>query len=347
MRWGTLRSGLLKLINDLPDNITMIEIGCYKGESSEMFLLSGKVKKLYAVDTWEGERWKPAEEEFDKRIVQKFPDKVVKLKSTIQDAVPYIKDKIDFIYIDALHDYNSVKSDILSSLEIVKERGVIAGHDYANSYDSITGEKWGVIQAVSDTIEKPDRVYEDTSWIKSLNNFINIITPCSRPSNLYKISESINIPRENYRWIVVFDKESIPEEVPSNCEAYAIKVKGSTSGNGQRNYALDLVKKGYIYFNDDDTTVHPLLWYNIKNVDNDLISFMQANKNGSMRLKGNLVALNSIDSHNFIMHYSLLGDTRWVLERYDADGVFANIIWKKSLSYLYIPQVLSVYNSLR
>lgn len=28
--------------------------------------------------------------------------------------------------------------------------------------------------------------------------FLNIITPCTRPENLHKISESINIPKENY-----------------------------------------------------------------------------------------------------------------------------------------------------
>jgi len=41
--------------------------------------------------------------------------------------------------------------------------------------------------------------------------FLNIITPSCRPENLHKISKSINIPRENYRWIVVFDLEEIPD----------------------------------------------------------------------------------------------------------------------------------------
>ena len=72
--------------------------------------------------------------------------------------------------------------------------------------------------------------------------FLNIITPCSRPQNLETISKSINIPRENYRWIVVFDLEEVPENIPENCEAYAIKDTKSTSGNAQRNYALDLVR---------------------------------------------------------------------------------------------------------
>lgn len=175
-------------------------------------------------------------------------------------------------------------------------------------------------------------------------NLINIITPCSRPENLYTIYNSINFP--NYRWIIVFDMNEVPSNIPK-CEAYAIKVSNSTSGNGQRNYALNLVKDGYIYFNDDDTIIHSELWENIRNRNNDFISFKQANKNGSIRLEGNNITPNNIDSHNFIMHHRLLGDTRWILEQYGADGIFANEIWKKSTSYIYIPKVLSIYNYLR
>jgi len=177
--------------------------------------------------------------------------------------------------------------------------------------------------------------------------FINIITPCSRPQNLETISKSINIPREQYRWIVVFDLLEKPENIPDNCEWYAIKDANSTSGNAQRNFALDLITYGYIYFNDDDTTIHPDLWENIKNLNNDFISFKQVWPSGELRLDGKSVTLNNIDSHNFVMNYSLLENTRWILNRYDADGVFANECWLKSGNYKYIDKVLSIYNSLR
>ncbi len=177
--------------------------------------------------------------------------------------------------------------------------------------------------------------------------FINIITPCSRPENLEIISKSINIPKENYRWIVVFDAVDIPENIPENCEAYAIKDPNSRSGNAQRNFALNLITDGWIYFNDDDTIVHSNLWENIKDVDADFISFKQSTPSGELRLDGRSVTLNNIDSHNFIMHSSLLGNTRWVLDRYDADGVFANECWLKNRNYKYIDEVLSIYNVLR
>ena len=56
--------------------------------------------------------------------------------------------------------------------------------------------------------------------------FLNIITPCTRPNNLHAIAKTINIPRDSYRWIVVFDAYDIPKvDIPQECEAYAIKVE--------------------------------------------------------------------------------------------------------------------------
>ena len=177
--------------------------------------------------------------------------------------------------------------------------------------------------------------------------FLNIITPCCRPQNLDIISRSINISEDQYRWIVVFDLLEAPDNIPDNCEAYAVKDSASTSGNAQRNFALDLVTHGHIYFNDDDTLIHSNLWEKVKDVDADFISFKQSLPSGDLRLEGKSVTLNNIDSHNFIMHSSLLGPTRWILDRYDADGVFANECWLKSKNYKYIDEVLSIYNVLK
>lgn len=179
--------------------------------------------------------------------------------------------------------------------------------------------------------------------------YLNIITPCSRPENLHLISKSINIPIANYRWLVVFDFDTLPhsELIPNNCETFLHKNLNSCAGHAQRNYALDLITMGHIYSNDDDTVLHPDLWENIKDVEADFISFTQLNKDGTLRLKGDYIKLNNIDSHNFIVKRDTVGETRFIISEYGADGLFAEKCYSKATNKLFIDKPLSVYNSLR
>jgi len=188
--------------------------------------------------------------------------------------------------------------------------------------------------------------------------YVYIITPCSRPQNLHTIAESINIGYDEYQWIVVHDADELPSAdlLPGNALHVPKKVQGSRDGNGQRNLALDLMRESYseekadywIYFNDDDTAIHPDLFETIRqHTDADFIHFMQNDKEGQLRLNGEIIKVESIDTHNFIFKAKLLGDTNWIINRRAADGYFAEDIYKKAQHPLYIPKVLSVYNLLR
>lgn len=176
--------------------------------------------------------------------------------------------------------------------------------------------------------------------------FLNIITPCSRPQNLSKISESLNIPKENYRWIVVCDSLSLPDEklIPKNCEIYRHKNINSICGNSQRNYALDMVDHGHVYFNDDDTLIHNELWENIKDLEDDFISFIQIYKNGTERLVGNVIEVGGIDTGNFIVSHKIIEDIRWIIHVAPSDGIFAKECYLKSTKISHINKTLSVYN---
>ena len=178
--------------------------------------------------------------------------------------------------------------------------------------------------------------------------YLNIVTPCSRPENLHTISESINIPKDNYRWIVVYDGTELPnvDLVPNNCEIYNFFDSDSVFGMQQRKFALNLIEHGHIYFNDDDTIIHPELWENIKDLENDFIHFNQDHKDGSPRLHNYPVKVDYIDSHNFIVSKDITNGINFV-NRYDADGMFAIECVNACKSYIHIPKVLSIYNSLR
>lgn len=58
-------------------------------------------------------------------------------------AKKFRNESIDFIYVDARHDYCGVKEDILHYWSILKPGGIMAGHDY-NENSEIRGQDWGL-----------------------------------------------------------------------------------------------------------------------------------------------------------------------------------------------------------
>jgi len=161
--------GLRVLASYLPKNTVMAEIGSYTGESTSIFLDSGNIKTLYAIDPWTQWSWEQeydatcytnfeqVENLFDKRV--KGDPRLVKLKMTINEAKEYMPPQLDFIYIDGNHDYEPVKNDIIESLKLIKPGGIIAGHDY---------NALGVRQAVDELLGRVDFHFIDDSWFKYL-----------------------------------------------------------------------------------------------------------------------------------------------------------------------------------
>ncbi len=176
---------------------------------------------------------------------------------------------------------------------------------------------------------------------------INIITPCSRPQNLHTISKSINIPKDQYRWIVVFDMEICDTDlIPTNCIFLYHKDPNSISGNAQRNMGIELIEDGYVYFLDDDTILHPALWDNIKDATEDMILFNQL-RQGQQRFDRLRFEKGYIDTGCAVIKSSLIGDTRWELGVYEADYFFLQELKYKTQSIKNIPHCISYYNYLK
>jgi hypothetical protein len=143
--------------------LTLIEIGTWRGESTRIF--ADYFKIVYCVDPWDIENapdtMKPdiriAEKEFNRLMSKKL--NIIKLKGKSVNIANEIKDNFDVVYIDALHEYEDVKQDILTW----KDRALkfIGGHDYRINTN-------GVILAVHEILGKPDRTFKDWSWIKKV-----------------------------------------------------------------------------------------------------------------------------------------------------------------------------------
>jgi predicted O-methyltransferase YrrM len=171
MRDNTSSEGLKQLISELGDTskMRMIEIGSFIGESTIIF--AEYFKEVIAIDPFQPDYHKEDptskfnfDEVFEEyvRRIESEKEKVTTYKLTSNDALSLLQgEKFDFIYIDGIHQYENVYEDIMNYLPLVKEGGIIGGHDY--------GGPWkGVQQAVDQVFGQPDKVFKDTSWIKQL-----------------------------------------------------------------------------------------------------------------------------------------------------------------------------------
>ncbi len=126
-----------------------VEVGCLLGKSLSYLSIeitnSGKNIELYGVDTWpkmrvdqkgykegglskfEGDTFKA----FQWNMKSSGIDNITPIRMLSSEAAKQFEDRsLDFVFIDAEHDYNSVKNDILSWLPKIKNGGYIGGHDY-------------------------------------------------------------------------------------------------------------------------------------------------------------------------------------------------------------------------
>ena len=166
-----MKNGLSDLANYVSGKMhgmfTMAEVGVYRGESTELFLKSGHVRKMFCIDPWlagydlqdvaSSSDMSAVESEFD-NVAKRWPTTVVKHKGTLDDFKPDCP--IEFVYIDACHQYESVVHDIRMSLSL--KPILIGGHDYGCK------DHPGVKRAVDEILGRPDATFSDGSWVKSL-----------------------------------------------------------------------------------------------------------------------------------------------------------------------------------
>ncbi len=140
--------GLLELVN-LVKPRSVIEIGCWKGVSTEVFLLS--VQRVLAIDPWDYPDG--IFDEFWGRCGS-YPGLEIR-RDKSPEAVVNLREKFDMCYIDGDHSYDAVRADILACSEVVKPDGWIAGHDFPMPQ---------VEKAVLSCVKAPI-LFRDGSWL--------------------------------------------------------------------------------------------------------------------------------------------------------------------------------------
>ena len=125
---------------------TGAEIGVKLGKYSDLLLSTWKGAKLISIDPWlESEpdeyvdRANVAQDQHQ-RFFRTTQDRLAKhgarseiWRRTSVEAAQHVADgSLDFVYIDARHDYDSVLEDLTAWFPKLKPGGLIAGHDYVD-----------------------------------------------------------------------------------------------------------------------------------------------------------------------------------------------------------------------
>jgi len=166
-------SGITEIYKQMVDNAApgqfyhFVEVGTWKGTSAAFMAVeianSGKDIQFDCVDTFEGSPNEPSHlvdpSVINKTLYEEFIDNMkpvegfyrpVKMTS-IEAADCYDDQTLDFVFIDAMHDYESVRSDIIAWFPKVKVGGIISGHDFNHEMDA-NGQDFGTGKAVRELL---------------------------------------------------------------------------------------------------------------------------------------------------------------------------------------------------
>ena len=139
-----------KLIDSLGLKIG-VEVGVAAGRFSTVLLQSG-LTKLYMVDSWLF-RHNADNRHEAVRIAEASGGRAEIFQATSLEAASQFEGRLfDFIYLDASHDYNSVKADLEVWWSKVRQGGILSGHDYQISWPEGLA-RYGVVPAVEEFAE--------------------------------------------------------------------------------------------------------------------------------------------------------------------------------------------------
>lgn len=198
--WSSMsdQGELLKLILtkiDLKNKIKILELGVYQGRLTALWNVEltnlGINYDYYALDHFLGSEEHSKEVDYYNITLANLAPFVEKIKIIKNDSLieskNYQDEYFDIVYIDASHDYESVKKDILHWLPKVKKDGIICGDDYVAGWP-------GVVKAVNEVFNNKVNIIGNQQWWvqKKYNTLLVCISFHYVPEKLQYLKSIIN-----------------------------------------------------------------------------------------------------------------------------------------------------------
>ena len=159
----TTREDLLGL---LPKGGEVAEIGVALGDFSQVILTHAAPRKLHLIDPWShqdrADYLHDPNNADDVEQTRRYQSVLARFATEIRSqqvevhraysqdiAAKFAPSQFDWIYVDGLHSYEGVSSDLTHYKDKVKAEGLIIGHDYTNHIGA-QEMNFGVIEAVND-----------------------------------------------------------------------------------------------------------------------------------------------------------------------------------------------------
>jgi len=129
------------------------EIGVFEGDYSTVLCAANPNLKLLCVDQWlpyadiVNEQQMLMHRNRARRVYRHLPGVTVRQMSSVDASRTVPNGSLDFVYIDAAHDFDNVMVDLIHWAPKVRSGGIVAGHDYTPSPG--WGGGFGIIEAVT------------------------------------------------------------------------------------------------------------------------------------------------------------------------------------------------------
>lgn len=156
--WFGFRLQYEHMIDILPNNACWVEVGSYQGRSLSWLLVEAHNRgckfDIHSVDIWGSDNASSADEKSKNKIYNNFIRNTSPFHGQFQihrtlswDAAhKFSNGSVDYVMIDAAHDYDSVKKDIEAWWPKISSGGYMGGDDF-NS-DETNGVAIAVLEFV-------------------------------------------------------------------------------------------------------------------------------------------------------------------------------------------------------